>query len=171
LNRGKYIFYSRVDEFGRKRYDCDQRVDTRVLTAVIKQLQIIESLQKKPSSKAKWELHERAIEKAHASLNRILVRYVATPTIQTHSVFDIEWTHGSQSPKFAELRSILEIIEIAREHRISDLKHCPQCSKWFIGFSYDEFCGDECKKSSTPQIWPAIATERMSKKEAHKTRQ
>jgi hypothetical protein len=159
LNRDRYIFYSLVEEFGWRLYDCDQTVDVRVLTVVIKRSQEIESLVKEsmaflngkeePMSQAEWDMNERAIDKAYASLNRILARYTATPTV--HIVFDLEWIQqGPKGPKIAELRSVLEILEIAQEGHISDLQQCAQCYKWGIAMSRQEqFCtGNECREKS-----------------------
>jgi hypothetical protein len=156
LDCGRNIFYSRVDEFGWKQFDCDQTVDARVLTAVIRRLQEIWSLEKKTwaflnckvkPSPGEWDMYDRASDKAYASLNRILARYTATPRVST--VFEIEWIqHGSKSPKIAELRSILEIIKVAQDGRISDLKQCDQCGEWLIAvFPEQRFCpGDECRE-------------------------
>jgi hypothetical protein len=155
LNRGRYIIYALDDDELDYVYDCDQRVDVRVLTVVIRRLQEIESHHKYfaafvnhkgANAKAEWKMHERAVDKAWVSLNRILARYTPTPTVK--GGFEIEWRqHSSKGPQVAELRSILEIIEVARERRISDLRQCPRCGKWFIAkFPLEQYCGVECIK-------------------------
>jgi hypothetical protein len=87
-------------------------------------------------------------------INGFLRQYDAFPTVVPRSLDDprargwtFEWAREGNQP-FVELRLIQKIVDIAQAQRISSIRQCKQCDRWFYArASIQRFCPKgECRE-------------------------
>jgi len=80
-------------------------------------------------------------------ISRFLKRYLAVPVLVPRSMYEpgadgwtFEWAREGHEP-YVELRLVQTIVSMAQIQRISYLKQCEQCARWFFArSSIQRFC-------------------------------
>jgi hypothetical protein len=140
-------------------------LDSRVLRVIVKRLQEMEKilLDRSTTSVRRGTSGEFVfspeISRAARSINRLLSRYTATPSVELLCQDDIDpklqawWLKWNWNPRgnakiHFEMPMIQQIWDIAQAGRISYVKQCANCGKWlFARFSHQRFCKDNCKET------------------------
>ena len=127
----------------------DELGDIRAVAEFVKRLKELDALQyysERRSSKAKFS-------NALTWINRHLSRYTTTPYLSAENGLSVwDWglclkAKGKQpSRKSVQLWYSQAAVELLRSGRISYLKQCAQCGKWFRARSaHQKFCKADCK--------------------------
>lgn len=138
-------------------------LDPRALLLVVKRFQALDNLLGDRSialfSRGKQGeiIDSQAVLQGFGTVNRLLRRYTATPSISPTYYSDgdpssrgwwLKWEPaGGRMRTHFELSFVLQILDIVRAGRISYLKQCANCHRWlFARFAHQRFCKEGCKE-------------------------
>jgi len=93
-----------------------------------------------------------AVSQAQKTIFLMLRKYKATPSLHLDRTSEnplgcwrLEWSGSGEQPHF-DFVFALEAIEILKAGKISSIRECDQCRKWFFGrFQHQRFCSVGCK--------------------------
>jgi hypothetical protein len=165
LERDDHGFVVRAlnGDLGEKAKGNRQILDPRALLVLVKRLQHLTSL----LQDKKVPLFSRTVESRGVyssdliqrvrAINRFLERYTASPMIfpnvfsnpnSSDRGWRLEWARTRREHPFVEMNLVLRIVGIAQAGRISSLKQCEQCPRWFFARQENQrFCpGGKCQQ-------------------------
>ena len=143
---------------GRADWKFDYRQD--VLIGLVRELQKLEK--EWSNTEARFERRgagqtpSKAVRRPWQNICEILREYTAYPSLtlrwpqpETNQIPDAAWSLDwitSDGKPLLDLEFSLDAMEIFKAGRISSLKQCDQCGKWFLArFPHQRFCSVECK--------------------------
>ena len=150
LKQAEFLIRALNDEMGPAVKGNREIVDPDVLVSLVKRFQELDLSLKGGKIKDSRRRGAGALASPvlkYREINDFLRKYEAYPTVVPKYLDDprargwtFEWARKGNQP-FVELRLIQKIVEIAQAQRISSIRQCKQCGRWFYArISKQRFC-------------------------------